>query len=275
MEFVSFSTKEFEIFKKLIYEISGIHLDSGKISLVKSRLSKRLKALKLKSYQDYYDFVKSDKSGEEIRELLNAISTNVTSFFREPIHWEFLKDYFKTPAVLTGKRKLRIWSSASSTGQEPYTIMMILNEYIANISQWDIKLLATDIDTQVLAKAQKGIYTENDIGDMPKHYVQSYFKTTKNEIGKLSQVKAPLRNKILFRSFNLVRGDFSLFHNQFDMIFCRNVMIYFDRETRDDLVKNFYNLLPKGGLLFIGHSESLTSLLNYFEVVRPSIYRRK
>lgn len=275
MEIVSFSEKEFELFKKLIYDISGIHLDSGKISLVKSRLSKRLKALKLKSYHDYYDFVKSDKTGEEIRELLNAISTNVTSFFREPIHWEFLKDYFKTPEVLTGKKKLRIWSSASSTGQEPYTIMMILNEYIANISQWDIKLLATDIDTQVLAKAQKGIYTENDIGDMPKHYVQSYFKTSKNEIGKLSQVKGPLRNKILFRSFNLVRGDFSLFHNQFDMIFCRNVMIYFDRETRDDLVKNFYNLLPKGGLLFIGHSESLTSLLNYFEVVRPSIYRRK
>ena len=266
--------KEFKLFKDYIFEIAGISLSDQKVSLLKSRLSKRLRKLGLETFTEYYEYV-THGHDDEIPELLNAITTNVTSFFREPIHWKFLEEYCKSSEFKDYNRKLRIWSSASSTGQEPYTIAMALQEYIPDISQWDIKILATDMDTQVLAKAQSGVYTTKEVGDLSPHYLRHYFETQARDHHIDYRVKKKLRDQVLYRSFNLVRGNYKMFRKPFDIIFCRNVMIYFDRDTRDELVKHFYDLLPKGGLLFIGHSESITKNLEYFELIKPSIYRRK
>lgn len=266
--------KEFKLFQALIYDETGISLHDKKATMVQARLSKRLRELGLSSFGAYYDYLKKEDNAEELLRLLSAISTNVTSFFREAAQWDFLEGYLNDLHKHKTDRKLRIWSAACSTGQEPYSIAMFLHEHLKDIRSWDIKFLASDIDTKVLAHAIEGEYTEKEIGAMPKIFLTRYFDKKKEGDKTTYQVKAPLREMIIFRMFNLVRGDFSIFKNTFDIIFCRNVMIYFDGETRSELIKRFHQLLRPGGLLLLGHSESITKLSGDFKLVRSAIYER-
>ena len=267
--------QEFKLFREFIYEQTGIALAEHKITLVQGRFSKRLRQLGLNSYREYYDYVRSDAGGEEIFQLINAISTNVTHFFREPPHWEIMEE--RLPEILSRKRdkRLRIWSAASSTGEEPYSIAIFLRDKIKDFSSWDIKILASDISQEVLQKAIAGIYDEKSVRNFPRQMLLHHFDTLKEKDGtKRYVVKDELKKLIMFRMFNLVTGDFSLFKNKFDMIFCRNVMIYFDPPTQQALVSRFAKMLEKKSLLFIGQSEALTRNKDEFQLIRASVYER-
>ncbi len=270
------TTAEFDRFRNYIKSNVGISLSDQKASMVRGRLSKRVSQLGLGSFSDYYDYLLNDMSGEELTLFINAISTNVTSFFRSPVHWEFLKQYLPYLSELKGKKKkLRIWSAACSSGEEPYTIAMTLKDNLKDFDQWDIKILATDISQKVLAKAAKGIYSEKDVIGLSKFTLANHFDKSKSSDGStVYKVKDELRNLIMFRSFNLVTDTFSIFKNRFDIIFCRNVMIYFDPPTRKALIDRYGNLLEPGSLLFIGDSEALTENKQNFSLVRSSVYKR-
>lgn len=270
MERIEISLKDFILISKYIYDNTGIVLAQHKITLVKTRLQKRLFELNISSFNDYYEYLCSHN--QEYKHLVNEISTNVTSFFREESQWEFLKYEMSNIRKKLKDNKLRIWSAACSTGEEPYTVAMFLKEELTNFYDFDIKILATDISHSVLSKASKGIYSHESITDLPKHRVFGNF--TKLGRGSTYQINDELSKLIMFREFNLVYGDYSLFKSvKFDIIFIRNVMIYFDNDTNKNVIQNLVKKLNKGGYLFIGHSESLLSHdgLNY---IAPSIYKK-
>jgi len=267
------SLTEFKIFQKLIYEEIGISLGDHKRTLVQSRLRKWLKEFQLRSYKALYTKIKEDKSGEMLNILVDAITTNVTSFFREKSQWIYLREHL-LECIDKQKKYLRIWSSACSSGQEPYSIIMFLKEYLPDFEEWDIKILATDISEDILLKAQRGVYYSEDIESMPKTMIMKNFNGKRESDGSRSFViKDELKEYIIFRSFNLVTGNFQIFQNQFDMIFCRNVMIYFDKITQDRLFDNFANLLKDDALLFIGHSESINNKDKRYKLLTSSIYK--
>lgn len=264
------SPKEFKLFQDYIYSHIGISLSSQKVKLVESRLSKRLKKLNLNSFKEYYDYVVNDRTSKEILYLIDAISTNVTSFFREPPQWSFLKDNLKNILDSRKDKKLRIWSAACSAGQEPYSIAIFLFENIPNIREWDIKILATDISPEILQKAQKGIYSEKEMENVPKNIKLKYFK---KDSGNNYHINEEIKKLILFRMFNLVYGNFAIFKKKFNIIFCRNVMIYFNSDTQQKLVSRFRKIINEEALLFVGHSESLTKNQSEFKLVKSSIYK--
>ena len=272
MDRLVLSQKEFTLFKEYIYEHLGINLSAQKIYLVQARLAKRVKQLNLESFKAYYDYLVADRSGEEFSYLSSLISTNVTSFFREKKQWEFWKANLHTMFERKNK-KLRIWSAACSTGEEPYSIAMFLDENIPNIATWDIKILATDVSPRVLKLAQVGYYSEKACAGMDSTYVKRYFSYDKQT--QMYHVDERLKKMITFREYNLVTGNFKLFkEGMFDIIFCRNVMIYFDKPTQQTLVERFRALLCKEGYLFIGSSEALTDIKQGFKSRSASIYQK-
>ena len=274
MERLVLKRKEFTLLQTFIYEHIGISLGDHKIYLVQARLAKRVKYLGLESFGEYYDFLVQDRSGKELAYLSSLISTNVTSFFREQKQWEFLKA--DLPSILEKcGGKLRIWSAACSTGEEPYSLAMFLSEHIPNIAQYDIKILATDVSSKVLKIAMRGVYTQNACTALKGVYLQKYFAPVIVEGEKHYQISDSLKKHIVFREFNLVTGNFGLFtHKPFDIIFCRNVMIYFDKPTQSTLVSRFYDILDKTGYLFIGSSEALTDMKQAFKSKSASIYQK-
>jgi chemotaxis protein methyltransferase CheR len=269
---VSISNEEFDCFRSLIYAESGISLNDSKRALVVARLSKRLRQLELPTFQAYYDHVVAEKDGEEFTQMLDSISTNKTDFFREPKHFEFLRDRI-LPELQTD-RKIRIWSAACSTGEEPYTIAMTLYDGVDSPNRWDCKILASDLSTRVLAKAAAGIYDENQVRDLPSPVLQRHFlKGGGTSAGKV-KVKPHLADRVTFRRINLMDDRYPL-KTPVDVIFCRNVMIYFDRPTQERLMAKFYRYLSVGGYLFIGHSESLQWVKHRFQYVAPTTYRKE
>ena len=270
MEVTQISKEEFELFKKYIYDNTGIRLADHKATLLKTRLNKRLRELNLNSFKEYYEYLGNNQ--QEYTKFVNAISTNVTSFFREARQWEFLSKEIENIKARAIGKKLRIWSAACSTGEEPYTIAMFLKKEIEEFNNYDIKILASDISHDALTKAKRGIYKGKDVGDLPKHHISNNFI----KVGKTDEYRIDdeLSDLVMFREFNLVYGDYSLFgKTQFDLIFCRNVMIYFDNDTKKAIVQNLAKKLKKGGYLFIGHSESLMAHEGLKYVV-PSIYKK-
>lgn len=260
---------EFTFLKEYIYEHIGISLSEQKIYLVQGRLNKRLKEIGLDSFEEYCELLRRDSEHKELSYLATFISTNVTSFFREESQWHFLENNFD---ALFSDYKIRIWSAASSTGEEPYSINMFLHEHISDIAKWDIKILATDISTKVLTQAQSGEYQAKAVNAMPKKYEVKYFSKTPSGVYRITPA---LKKDIKFRMFNLVTGDYRIFkQKKFDVIFCRNVMIYFDKATQNALVSKFYDLLKPGGYLFIGSSEALTDIKKGFKLVSASIYKK-
>lgn len=261
--------EEYDHIRTLLYDESGISLGENKQSLVVSRLSKRLRDLQLDNFEDYYEFVTGDSSGAEFTRMLDLLSTNKTDFFREPKHFEFLRD--KILPGLAKEKRIRIWSSACSTGEEPYTIAITLHESVQHPEQWNFQVLASDISTRVLAHAAAGLYGEERIQGVPPDVARRHFLKGNGEKRGFVKVKPHLSDIITFRRMNLMDDCFSI-KQPLDLIFCRNVMIYFDRPTQERLVGKFFKYLKPGGHLFIGHSESLQWVTHSFKTLAPTIY---
>ncbi len=270
MEF-EITADEYEQFRSLVYEESGISLGDNKKSLIVSRLSKRLRQLGLERFGDYYDQVAADRGGEEFTRMLDLISTNKTDFFRESKHFDFLRE--TVLPTLQANRRARIWSAACSSGEEPYTIAMTLFDGVQNPAQWDFKILASDISTRVLARAAEGVYDDERVRDVSPDVVRRHFLRGKGAQAGIIKVKPHLAAMISFRRLNLMDDSFPI-KSPLDVIFCRNVMIYFDRPTQERLVNKFYRYLKPGGYLFIGHSESLQWVTHPFASVGSTIYRK-
>lgn len=262
----------FDRLRTIVYENSGISLSDKKITLVSSRINKRLRLLNLPSYEDYLGFLKTDKTGEELVHFLDVISTNTTNFYREPVHFEILASLIEK-CLNQGQKRFRIWCAAASSGEEPYTLAMTILESIKG-ARVDSKILATDISTSVLAKAQAGVYEAEKLKNIPKRLLSRYFIKIKKKGGYHYLVGDKLRNLITYRRLNLSSPPFPM-KGPFDVVFCRNVMIYFDNAVRKRLVDDIYRLLKPGGYLMIGHSESLKSLTGIvpnFKSVQAAVY---
>ncbi len=271
------TVRDFELFRQLIYKQSGISLNDSKKELLRTRLRKRLVREGYQSYRDYYHFVKNDKTGQALVPLLDDISTNLTSFYREINHFKFLDSVLPNwidKKESEGDTGFRIWSAGCSTGEESYTIAFTMLRHLGEKRGWQLKILATDLSTEVLARANAGVYEVKRIKDVPPAVRNAYFEKTVGDNDKPAvRVKQEIRDIILFKRFNLMAPSFP-FKHQFDFIFCRNVMIYFDRNTQETLVEKYYRFIKKGGFLLIGHSESLTGLKHQFRYVKPTIYQK-
>jgi len=268
---------EFRKFSKLVYDRCGIFLTDAKKELVKARLGKRIRGGQFKSFNDYFEYIVNDSSGRELIILLDAISTNYTFFFREPRHFEYLK-YVFLPDLMIRKRnqknkKIRIWSAGCSSGEEAYSLVITLLEVIENPLFWDILIIGTDLSTRVLKIAESGIYPAEKAKDLPPFILKKYFLKGAEKLENYVRVKDYLKSYVQFQRLNLMEPF--PFKNLFDCIFCRNVMIYFDKKNQAELVKRFYECLNPGGLLIIGHSESLTGIPHSFNYIQPSIYRKE
>lgn len=268
----SIAPAEYKQLCSLIYDESGIALGENKQSLVLSRLTKRLRELHLTTFSAYLELVTGDPRKEEFTRLLDLISTNKTDFFREPKHFHFLRE--RILPTLEREKRVRIWSSACSTGEEPYTIAMTLWEGVADPARWDFRILASDLSTRVLAKAAAGTYEEDRIRDVPSDVAKRHFLRGKGDSVGLVKVKPHLSDLIIFRRLNLMSDRFPI-KSPLDVVFCRNVMIYFDRPTQERLVNKFYQHLKPGGHLFIGHSESLQWVEHPFKLLAPTIYLKE
>lgn len=250
---LTMTEEEFEKFRKLIYEKIGINLLQHKKIMLQGRIKKRLKKLKICSFSEYYDIIQNNR--EELVEMFNVVSTNKTEFFRENHHFEFLEEILPEMININskaGEYKFSIWCAASSTGEEPYTIAMTLAKF-STLKNWKTKIVASDISTNVLEKAASGIYSEEIVSKIPKDMLKKHFKKIDEES---YQVNKDLKEMIKFKRINLVDGNYP-FQGQFEIIFCRNVMIYFDRKTQVEIVENFMKVLKNGGYLILGSSESL------------------
>jgi chemotaxis protein methyltransferase CheR len=267
---------EFARLRALVYEHCGINLHDGKKQLVQARLAKRLRAGSFESVSDYLDHVLADASGGELTALIDSISTNLTSFFREVKHFEHLSARF-LPALIDRKsksnhRRIRAWSAGCSSGEEAYSLAITLLDAVAGKGTWDVKILATDISTKVLRAAKQGTYGADRVEPVSPQQISKYFTTYRAAGEKTFHVMPAVREIVRFRHLNLMEEW--PFTGPFDFIFCRNVMIYFDKTTQERLVRRYYDCLPSGGLLFTGHSESLTGIAHHFRYVEPTIYAK-
>lgn len=266
------SDHEFQLLSSLVYQHFGIHLTDQKKELVKGRLNKLVKELGFNTFKEYYHYVVEDKTGKALLHLVDKISTNHSYFFREIDHFDFLKNkIFPELRQKSAKKELRIWSAGCAEGEEVYTIAMVVKEFFSmDFNLWDIGLLATDISFSVLEEAKEGIYPPERLQQMPSYFKNKYFKILDSEH---YEVKKEIKDMVLFKRLNLMNESFP-FKGQFDIIFCRNVMIYFDSQTRQRLVQRFYNYTKEGGYLLIGHSESLIKEKCPYKYLKPAIYRK-
>ncbi len=266
---------EFEFIRGLVYEHSRINLGPDKRELVSARLGKRLRATKLPSVTAYCRFLRAERDGEELANLIDVISTNHTFFFRELAHFDFLRDIavpeMKTRARAEHWPRLNIWSAACSSGEEPCSIAMTLDECLGNAWPWHI--LCTDISNRIIAKASAGIYREETVEKLTTTRIRKYFQRGYGPQAGNYRVKPALQAGLTFQQLNLLEGSPS-FDQLFHVIFCRNVMIYFDRATQEELVQKLTRHLVPGGYLFAGHSESLTGIRHSLQTIHPAIYRR-
>lgn len=264
--------KDFTRLKDYMYRNFGIDL-SQKRTLIEGRLSTVVQRKGYQSFEQYIDNLLKDQSGEEVSVLVSRLTTNFTYFMREEEHFHFLKDVILPNAVPKIRDKnLCIWSAGCSSGEEPYTIAMNLDDYFKfDKHGLDTRVLATDISQNVLKKAMEGIYTYDRINQLPAEWAKKYFR----KLGDSRyQITPELRKEVIFREFNLMTPAFK-FRHKFHVIFCRNVMIYFDKETRERLARKFYDALLPGGYLIIGMSETLVNSNTGFQYVKPSIYQKK
>ncbi len=266
---------EFEFIRKLVYQRSRICLDAGKREMVSARLGKRLRATKLASVGEYCALLQSGDASEELAHLIDAISTNHTFFFRENAHFDFVRaqlvpEMKKRRATERWPRFLA-WSAACSSGEEPYSLAISLHEALGHDWEWHIQ--CTDISHRILARAQAGVYPADVVQKMPAALVRNYFQEGIGPQEGNYRVRAELRSRLAFHQLNLLEGDSPL-NERFHVIFCRNVMIYFDRPTQEELVNRLARRLVPGGYLLVGHSESLTAINHPLQSVQPAVYRR-
>ncbi len=270
---VELDENHFNLFREIIYQEAGIKLSDMKKALVQSRLLRRLRELHIYSYEDYYSFLQ-DNYAQEIINLINCITTNKTEFFREARHFDFMHQIVLPEYVKMKKKTLRIWCAGCSTGEEPYTIAITLLEFFKDTQMPDIKILATDIDTHVLELALDGRYKKEILEMLNVDMLRRYFLKGSDVNVGFYRVKDHVKKYIYFRRLNLLSDNYPM-KNQFDIIFCRNVIIYFDKDTQKRLFGKFHQYLKDDGYLFLGHSESLTDENNRFTFQGNSIYRKK
>ena len=271
---VDLKPAEFKDIAAFVYRVAGIKLQSGKEQLVRSRLQKRLRQLAVSSFSDYLQLVERGPANGEQRTMIDLLTTNKTDFFREERHFEFLRTCVLPPfkSRAGAGRPLRIWSAGCSSGQEPYTIAMVLTEELGNLEHRDVKVLATDISPTALGAARAGNYTEAVVEPIPQPLRRKYLEPVDRPGGRKYRVMDSLRRPIHFARLNLM-SDWPM-KGPFDVIFCRNVMIYFDKVTQGRLAQRYWELLAPGGHLFIGHSESLNGTEHNYRYVQPAVYQK-
>ena len=267
------SQAEFDRIRVLVREHTGIALSESKRQLVYGRLARRLRALKLGSFSDYIVLLEKGEPAE-LEEFTNAVTTNLTSFFREPHHFEYLAQQMLPEALKrnTGLRRLRIWCCAASTGEEPYSIAMVLREAQESLKGWDTKLLATDLDSNVLAHGKRGVYGHDRFAGMSGNRVSRFFDEVRDGKDNKLSASGDLRSLVTFKQLNLMH-EWPM-KGPFDAIFCRNVIIYFDKDTQRALFERMAGLQRPGDYLFLGHSESLYRVCDRYELIGRTIYRR-
>jgi len=265
---VAISDKDFELLRDFIYNLCGMYFHTTKKYFLESRLSKRMEATGTKSAMDYYGLLKSPRGGEELRFLLDEVTTNETYFFRcvpqlNAIETKFLPEIVESKGKM-GFRKLRIWSAASSSGEEAYTLAMMLLEKRATIlKDWIIEIIGTDINETVIAQAKEGVYNAYSVRNVPDLYKRKYFK---EEGGKFI-LSPEVKKFVTFNKMNLYDDTKMVFMKSFDFIFCANVLIYFDLASKSKVVQHFYNNLQPYGYFFVGQSESLHGVNDKFKTV--------
>src|SRR5215472_2614209 len=269
----AFAEEDFAALRELVKTHTGIHLTEQKRELVYGRLSRRLRALGLDSFRAYRQILERGDS-DELVQFCNAITTNLTSFFREGHHFEYLREQLLAPraADARGPRRLRFWSAGCSSGEEPYSLAMTIHEALSDARRWDIKILATDLDTDVLGRGQRGVYEEDRVRGLPRARLERFFRPDDSGKSARYAVIQELRDLITFRELNLMRT--LPMKGPLDAIFCRNVIIYFDKDTQRDLFARIAQLQRAGDLLFLGHSESLYRVSDAYTLVGKTIYRR-
>ena len=267
-----FTDSEFKRLRELVHSLTGIALSEAKRELVYGRLARRLRKLRLTSFTEYCRLVESDESAE-LQELTNAITTNLTSFFREDYHFKQLaaEALPQIESKRLAARRIRLWSAGCSTGEEPYSLAIVLREALAHLPNWDIKLLATDIDSKVVATATDGVYAKERFKGVAPERVRNWFQDIAARPG-FSRASAELKSLITFKQLNLL--DPWPMKGSFDVIFCRNVVIYFDKATQRGLFDRMADLQEPGGWLFIGHSENLLNVTRRYKLVGRTVYRR-
>ena len=261
-----FTQEDFERVRKLIYKHAGISLSSGKQNMVYSRLARRLRATGINSFHEYLNYLERGNS-EEWEAFTNALTTNLTAFFREQHHFPILEKHVEKRK---NQNKIQLWCSASSTGEEPYSMAMAMVQAFNTLTP-PVHILATDLDTNVLAKAQLGIYSLDKLEKLPKEKLKQFFLKGKGHHEGSARVRPELRNMITFRQLNLLDDNWPI-RGPFDAIFCRNVMIYFDKPTQYKILKKFAPLLAPDGLLFAGHSESFQHAVDLFKLREKTVY---
>jgi len=268
-----FTDSDFIALRTLVKEMTGINLADSKRELVYGRVSRRLRALGLSSFGTYRELLESD-DGSELVAFCNALTTNLTSFFRESHHFDYLRDQFLAPRRSAGRRseRIRIWSSACSSGEEPYSIAMTIMETIPDWQNWDIKILATDLDSDILARAQLGCYNADRVKGLDAKRVARFFVESREGAERTYQVIPELANLITFRQINLMH-DLPM-PGPLDAVFCRNVVIYFDKDTQRALFARIAKLQRAADLLFLGHSETLFKVSDDYELIGKTVYRR-
>ena len=269
----AFGNEDFEALRTLVKEITGINLSDQKRELVYGRLARRLRALQLRSFAEYREVLASD-GGREITELCNAITTNLTSFFREPHHFDYLRDHVLLPMAAegAGTRRLRIWSAGCSSGEEPYSIAMTVLEAIPDLSRWDIRILATDLDSDVLEKGRRGLYAADRVRGLGQQRLARFFVQRNERDGPYYHVVPELASLITFKQLNLMHP--LPMKGPLHAIFCRNVVIYFDKDTQRELFARVSQLQQPGQLLFLGHSESLFKVSDAYALIGRTVHRR-
>jgi chemotaxis protein methyltransferase CheR len=265
---------EFRAISRLVRERCGINLHEGKKALVRARLAKRLRALNLPSYEAYVDRVQADQEGVELAAMLDALSTNLTAFFREQNHFALLRERV-IPAMLdrhAKDRRLRLWSAGCSSGEEPYSVAITLQEVVPDLARWDAAILATDLSVEMLERASRAVYSPGRLTAVPRQTLAERFHPERSSTGTQYHVRPSTRHLVSFARLNLM--DPWPMRGRFDAIFCRNVMIYFDKDTQQRLIDRLWDRLEVGGVLFVGHSESLAGIRHQFRYLQPTVYEK-
>lgn len=271
--FLNMDNESFDRLSAYVTREYGIKLPATKKSMLESRLNKKIRSLGLCSYKEFLDFVFSNEGKqEELYHMIDLITTNKTDFFREATHFHFLsKEFLPSYLAHTRSSNLKIWSAGCSTGEEPYTIIMTMEEFRKQYPNTSYSLLASDLSVRVLQTAHQGIYDLEKIDPVPIDLKRSYFLRSKTD-PKLVRIKPQYRRKVQFRRINFMASQYGLLKNDLDFIFCRNVLIYFDKETQERVINRFCDHLKPGGLLFLGHSESIIGMHLPLRQLRPTVY---
>ncbi|MBR8537050.1 methyltransferase domain-containing protein [Carboxylicivirga sediminis] len=266
------SEKDFQAFSEFIYNEYGIKMPPVKRVMLQGRLLKRIRELNMKSYTEYKEyFFSKEGQAKEIYNFLNVVTTNKTDFFREPVHFDFLRN--EVLPKHSGNGFFKVWSAGCSSGEEPYTISIVLNEYKRESPSFNFSIHGSDISNKVLSSAAKGVYAENKIAIIPLELKKRYFLKSKDRLNPTVRVKPELQRNIALKHVNLMDSHYDM-NETFDVIFCRNVLIYFDRATQERVIGKLCNYLKPGGIFFIGHSESLSGMNVPLDHIRPTIFRK-